>query len=75
MRQLISVICHSSSQEMGCFPSEALRVRLSHLCERVRCIFACCGGKIVIQNSQVDGETKRSPGPVTENILHPETSC
>ena len=42
-----------------CLPLEALRIRLSRFCGRVRCMFACCGGNIVIQDSQLDGMNKQ----------------
>jgi len=36
---------------MGCFPP-SLELRLERLLNRTRCILACCGGQIIVQNSE-----------------------
>lgn len=36
----------------------SLILRLRNFLKRFRCILACCGSKIVIENSQLDGKPK-----------------
>ena len=45
---------------MGCLPA-SMQVSLERLFSRIRCIWACCGGKVIVQNSEFcDGQdTKR----------------
>ena len=41
---------------MGCCCKGLPQILLRNLFRRIRCISACCGGKIVIQASDIDGE-------------------
>ena len=53
---------------MGCLPA-SYRVAIEKLFSRIRCISACCGGSIVVQNSEFcDGET------VGRDILRPKST-
>ena len=36
----------------------SLRLRLREVLKRIRCIIACCGSGITIENSQIDGKPK-----------------
>ena len=39
-----------------CLPlKEGSGLQLSRIFERIRCVLACCGGKITIENCQADG--------------------
>ena len=53
---------------MECLPA-SYRVAIEKLFSRIRCISACCGGSIVVQNSEFcDGETDG------RDILRPNSS-
>ena len=53
---------------MGCLPA-SYRVAIEKLFSRIRCISACCGDSIVVQNSEFcDGET------VGRDILRPKST-
>ena len=32
-----------------------LHIRLRDLFEKIKCFFVCCGSRIVIENSEIDG--------------------
>ena len=40
---------------MGCCCKGLPQITLRNIFRRIRCISACCGGKIVIQASDIDG--------------------
>ena len=42
--------------------------QLSRIFERVRCVFVCCGGKVTLDHSNVDGPYKDSRTP-KETVL------
>ena len=43
------------SERMGCCYKSLPQISLRNIFRKIRCIFACCGGKIVIQASDIDG--------------------
>ena len=43
------------SERMGCCCKGLPKISLRNIFRRIRCISACCGGKIVIQASDIDG--------------------
>lgn len=38
---------------MSCFGS-TLSISLENILRKVRCVLACCGGKVIIQNSELN---------------------
>ena len=42
------------SKDRSCFGSTP-SLSLENILRKVRCVLACCGGKVIIQNSELDG--------------------
>ena len=40
---------------MGVCASKPWEIDLRDICQRLRCFFACCKGKIIVHTSEVDG--------------------
>ena len=55
MNFVLVSLCLSLGKDMGCF-SSLPTIKFQDLFRRIRCVLACCGGEVIIQNSQIDGQ-------------------
>ena len=55
---------------MPCYGKNLPEISLRNIFRKVRCISACCGGKIIIQDSDIDGREQKVPQALVASILY-----